>query len=456
MLPVELLAHIFTFYHAEAPDKSSLPYPSWLPITHVCRRWRTVALGHGQLWASVTRGLPSHWIKAFMERSGTMLMDFDIHVAPGYRDCLHIVPLLANFTRVRSLCLTGSRNSIPPVIDSLRSSLPVRSLSLCLEDKIVPSRAILILPDNLFGRDAPIRYLQLVVIGFNGGHIVTPHWLLRSVTHFMTAGPTLTELLDTLHHMSALVYLEFQSHASCYIAWFTPTVVPVQMPHLMNLVVRTRSPFEFMLLHRLLLPHPSAKTRLELGPGDECSHTYASGIKRLSLGIEASNVFRHIHFSGVRENLIFRLWTGDVGTTWEDAKFCVFVKTNEYGYSRENFIRLCDGLGAARVRRLVIDSLTPALQMSFWWGALAKLRGIEELQLYPASVEILGDAWGINFAPAVFPALRRVGIMDSELNHPSAQYAIFRAGKHQPRRIVRLLSSTESAEMERRTCQRGF
>ena len=252
VLPVELLAHIFTFYHAEAPDKSSLPYPSWLPITLVCRRWRTVALGHGQLWASVTHGLPLHWIKAFMERSGTMLMDFDIHVAPGYRDCLHIVPLLANLTRVRSLCLTGTRNSIPPVIDSLRSSLPVRSLSLCLEDKIVPSRTILILPDILFGRDAPIRHLQLVVVGFNGGHIVTPHWLLRSVTRFMTAGPTLTELLDTLRHMSALVYLEFQSHASCYIAWFTPTVVQVQMPRLMSLVVRTRSPFEFMLLNRLL------------------------------------------------------------------------------------------------------------------------------------------------------------------------------------------------------------
>ena len=295
LLPVELLACIFTFYYTEAPDKSSLPHPSWLPITHVCRRWRTVALSHGQLWASVTCGLPLRWIKVFMERSGTMLMDFDIHVAPGSRDCLNIVPLLTNFTRVRSLCLTGKCNSIFPVIDSLHISLPVQSLSLCLND----NKSGFILPDNLFGGDAPIHQLQLV-----GGHIVTPHWLLRGVTHFKTTGPTLSELLDVLRHMSALTYLEFQSHASCYMTFVTPNVLPIQMPHLMNLIVGS-SPAEFMLLNQLLMPHLGAKRRLELQQGDVSSHIHVSGIKGLSPIFEAANGFRHIHFPGAQKKKPF-------------------------------------------------------------------------------------------------------------------------------------------------------
>jgi hypothetical protein len=76
-LPVELLVCIFTFY-AEALDDPLLPSPAWLPITHVCHHWRTIALSHGPLWTSITRGLSLRWIKAFMERSRTMLMDFDI------------------------------------------------------------------------------------------------------------------------------------------------------------------------------------------------------------------------------------------------------------------------------------------------------------------------------------------------------------------------------------------
>jgi hypothetical protein len=147
--------YIFTFY-AEALNHPLFPSPPWLPFTHVCRHWRTITLSHGLLWTSITRGLSLRWVKAFMARSGTMLMDFEIRVAsswpgPDTRACLSqedIVLLLTDFTRVRSLSLTGDCHTIRPIMDSLRSSPHIQSLTLCLKDIVQPH---MILPDNLLG-----------------------------------------------------------------------------------------------------------------------------------------------------------------------------------------------------------------------------------------------------------------------------------------------------------------
>jgi len=122
------------------------------------------------------------------------------------------------------------------------------------------------------------------------------------------------------------------------------------------------------------------------------------------------------------------------------------VEWREVGLSRENlrnFIALCDVLGAARVRRLVIDSPSPGLPKSYWWELLQKLLGIEELELCLASVDTLGGAWSVDIATVllVLPALRRVRIVDSEPDNSSPQYAII--GDPPARKIVRLSSSTE-------------
>src|SRR6266403_5812467 len=84
-LPVELLARIFTLHKDVSDDASDdryLPYPACLPITRVCRHWRTVALSHPTLWTSITPVLSLRWIKACMERSQSVLMDFDICIGP--------------------------------------------------------------------------------------------------------------------------------------------------------------------------------------------------------------------------------------------------------------------------------------------------------------------------------------------------------------------------------------
>ncbi|KAH8979369.1 hypothetical protein EDB86DRAFT_2985916 [Lactarius hatsudake] len=458
-LPVELLAHIFTFC-TEAPDSPPLPYPAWLPITHVCHHWRTISLNHAPLWASITCGLSLRWVKVFMERSRTLLMDFDIRVDPLwaytrnhnvglYHD--DIIQILADFTRVRSLHLTGSRRTILPIVDSLRSSLPIQSLSFCLHDH----GKKFVLSDDLFGGKAPIRRLQFI----GNGAIVAPHWLLRGVTHFTSTETMLSELLDVLRHMSTLTYFEFRPG---YLSWRTSDVdklrpSPIQMPQLRNLIVRPMGPTHSRLLNQLLLLRAGAKRRLELGAkrsydwivNEDCMHG-------LSSVVEAVNGFQHIHLSGGRKEGWFRMWTGGATTTWEDAEFCLCAEWTEVpkyqrylhgNVSASHLIALCDVLGAARVHRLVINSTSLGMSKSYWWELLEKLPGIEELELYPTSVDALGSAWMENTAkrarkaPAVLPVLRKVRILTSEIDQPSHQYAII--GDITARRIVRLPNSTE-------------
>lgn len=449
-LPVEILAHIFTLcalFCTEVPDNLPLPYPPWRSITHVCRHWRTIALSHGPLWTSVTRGLSLRWTKAFMERSRTMLMDFDLRVAdPRYRtvtndlQCQDILLILAGFTRVRSLHLTGGHHTICLILSSLCHSLPIQNLSLYLLD----FEREFVLPDDLFGGKASILRLRFMI----EGRVVAPHWLLRSVTHFTSSESfTPSEFLDALRQMSALTYLDFRPRAP---RWRESDVdelraSPIHMSQLVDLIVRAYSPNEFILLHRLLSLPAGAKRRLELFTPWLCSWFSNVGwADGLSPVLGATGGFQNVHLSGGDGKGRFRMWTGNAATIWEDAEFCLYMEWRgdvPPTSHLNDFIPMCEALGTARARRLAIISPSLGLPRSYWWELLEKFSGIEELELCPAGVDALGDAWKANNAPAVLPALRRVRIVDSELDGPSPQYAIF--GDLPARRIVRLPNSTE-------------
>jgi hypothetical protein len=457
-LPVELLAYLFTFCtHWQAPDKPPLSYPAWLPIIRVCHAWRTIALNHAPLWTSITRGyhgLSFRWIQVFMERSQTMLMDFDLHIFPWDRE--NIISLLSDFTRVRSLCLEGSCGTIRPILDSLCTSLSIHSLSLCLNDLWSEERNIFILSDDLFGGMAPsIRCIQ-----FDADcRIVAPHWLLRGVTHFTSTEPiSPSELLDVLRPMPALTYLDFRPRAY---QWekLDADLSPIQMSQLTNLISHTSGyPHTFLLLNQLLLLPADAKRRLELHLSRFCG--WIPGLEDwtgLSPLLDAADGFQHIHFSGEYKEGWFRMWTGGAATTWEDAEFCLFAEwKNDYGGSgmQSQFVKVCDALGVARARMLVVH-LTAVdrwkfifkkrqndLSESYWWKLLEKLPGIEELELYPTGVGASGGGvWKVSTAPAVLPVLRRVRIVAPELDDSWRQYAII--GDSPARRIVRLPKSTE-------------
>ena len=443
VLPVEIFIRIFTlcttWSHGDA-------YPAFLPITHVCKYWRTIALSLSQLWTTITPNMPLRWIEAFMERSGTLLMDFDLRIASARRYLYpqlrlreeDVTLLLKGFTRVRSLCFRGRRLPISCILNSLRHTLPIQSLSLFLDDNELE----LILPDDLFGGKAPSR-LQIMALTF-GRRVVAPEAFLRGVTHFTSAlSNTPSDLLDILCQMPALTYFEFRPLES--LNWRLDMTnrrgSPIQMPELKNLIVHADTPREFILLNRLLLLHVDAKRRMQLYVSFPESNLNFYWVDYLSPIAEAAKGFKHIHVSGGQKEGRYRLWTGDPATTWEGAKFCLSLEWSVFNKeSLHQFITTCDKLGMAQARRLVIDSPNPGLPVLSWWKILETLPGIEELELYAASVVTLNAAWKARSAPAVLPALRRVLILDSELAS-LRQYEII--GNPPVRKIVRLPISTE-------------
>ena len=461
-LPIELLAHIFLFC-TEVLKDPSLPYPPWLPITYVCRHWRTVALTHAKLWTSIDPGFSSQWIKVFMERSRTMLMDFDLHVAPFHvhrsKDAFFhshedIIQLLSDFTRLRSLHLKGIHNTIFPILDSLCHPLPVQNLSLFIPESYGAinrvERAIWSISDGLFGGSAPIRHLHLTV----NGRIIMPHSFLHGVTHFTTNELiTPSELCDILPQMPTLTYLEI--HCPRYLWMDKLCLLPIQMPCLTNLITHTsNNPTSFMELNKLLLLNAGVKRRVEvqlLAFDRWCdpSHWTSTGMSTL---INAVGGFQHIHFSGssLAKGGWLRMWTGCFTTTWEDAEFCLVTQWKDsggykYGDLRTPFI----ALGVTQVRRLIIDfphvnvwKYKPRdLSDAYWWEILPE---IEELELYYTGIGQGGfwrHVWELRTAPAVLPALRRVRI-GAKLHHATHHYAII--GDLPTRKIVSLSDSTNS------------
>ena len=83
-LPAEILSRIFALHALHQPpgevlwetDDSEEP-PSlsqlelgWITVTHVCRRWRNVALANPSLWARIAFSLGDRWVDEMLARAG--------------------------------------------------------------------------------------------------------------------------------------------------------------------------------------------------------------------------------------------------------------------------------------------------------------------------------------------------------------------------------------------------
>ena len=133
--------------------------------------------------------------------------------------------------------------------------------------------------------------------------------------------------------MPALTYLKF--YGSAY--WGEDdldqrfaTAQLVQLPQLMDFIIRADCPGVFVILSKVLVMPVAVKRRLRLEL-PVCSITRSREwfhkvnlIQSLSPIVEAANGFQHIHFSGEKKEGWFRMWTGNAATTWEDAEFCFY------------------------------------------------------------------------------------------------------------------------------------
>ncbi|EAU89041.1 hypothetical protein CC1G_10010 [Coprinopsis cinerea okayama7 len=152
LLPPEILATIFRFVQDFESLHDAFPirpdercwHNAWLPITHVCQHWRTIASMFPELWtylftSSRTRGQDAY-ASHFLDRSGTMpLHIFFSFNSSAYsyatmrvsEDCA-ILPRLAQYgDRIETLQLQETKHLRTEIWDYLRFEAPkLRSLFL--------------------------------------------------------------------------------------------------------------------------------------------------------------------------------------------------------------------------------------------------------------------------------------------------------------------------------------
>jgi len=104
-LPSELLARIFRFCALVEPPWSGGQKLGWIGVTHVCQRWRQVALDDSSLWASLRIAGVSpgaEWISEALVRARDAPLLFDIVGTPS-PDVLSKIP--PHISRTRKLRL---------------------------------------------------------------------------------------------------------------------------------------------------------------------------------------------------------------------------------------------------------------------------------------------------------------------------------------------------------------
>jgi len=98
-LPPELLGRIFHFCALVEPPWSGVRKLGWIGVTHVCQRWRQVALDGASLWARIVGVSPSaEWMSEALVRARDAPLLFDI-VGTSSPEVLSKIPPHMSHTR---------------------------------------------------------------------------------------------------------------------------------------------------------------------------------------------------------------------------------------------------------------------------------------------------------------------------------------------------------------------
>src|SRR6266403_265157 len=253
-LPLEIFQQILLC--CAAPSEHSPPHiyqkasPEWLPITQVCRSWRSITHTCPLLWTRITPNLNMLWVDIMQERSRPLLLD--VHLRVGRLD-VDDRQVMTAYTaqvirrnvppRTRTLRLDGPREHVRSAVIILRTAPPTPSHSLNLPpwDLGAPFS----IPKDIFSSNASLRSLSFLA----ERALHAPDWLLQGLTSFKTGGKTpLLDLLDALRQMPKLEYFTL---LECTAVWDENDIfsgAPIPLNRLKEFTVCTGSPRHFVLL----------------------------------------------------------------------------------------------------------------------------------------------------------------------------------------------------------------
>ncbi|TFY67304.1 hypothetical protein EVG20_g3985 [Dentipellis fragilis] len=288
-LPVEILVEIFRCSAAvQKPGSSPHGYAringemvpvsrdinlGWILVTHVCRRWRHVAIDYAMIWTHISFALGSEWTMRMIERSGQaplVIREFGVerrfHPDIGEHLRPHLSHVLVFELRLQSYTLV---EILSPMIDNapmlhtlqLHSStgegeLPMVRTQLDLFNQSTPSLQKIILRNvcipwtsRLFSN---LEYLEVALSIYEADE-----WFENDMG--IEWEPTLPVFLDILQTMPGLKHLVLHD-AAVPAATFIP-VSPasnrnrtVSLPNLVDATLMSRPGDVAALLDHLELP----------------------------------------------------------------------------------------------------------------------------------------------------------------------------------------------------------
>lgn len=213
MIAVELLSYIFSLvqrkYRYESRDSLG-----WIVVTHVCQRWRGLALGNPLLWVYIPFHCPD-WVPEMTRRSKSAALKIELNSTSfarsrvsGVREFLgvhicRIQKIKFNFPTSRKVTLQGLFQHLPP-----HSARSLENINLQYAPQGPNTMTVI---DRLLADPSPLRRLKIY------GPVDWSSKVLTSLTHFVlhyddsvTNGspPTYPQFFDALTHMPALQMLE--------------------------------------------------------------------------------------------------------------------------------------------------------------------------------------------------------------------------------------------------------
>ncbi|ETW85563.1 hypothetical protein HETIRDRAFT_414574 [Heterobasidion irregulare TC 32-1] len=336
-LPLDLLTTIFLFFPAKKFTDES---PTWLRITHVCRRWREAAIGCALMWTNIMFD-PPPWTTIMLARSrgAPLVIEADVDDSLSGRTRSERVDLaLAHSHHARVIRLRTPPSAANGLIFTLKNC-PSPLLEV-LELRIT-YRGPCYIPEDIFVGEAPhLRSLTLEGCSISWrSHLFSKNLTYLTIVDTpLQARPSLHDLLSMLRCLSKLQILTL--HRSIPMIPETINALPplisehrlLEFPHMEALsldgfVIDTSN-----LIRYFVIP-PAASVLIS------CRHNPAHANLRISLPVVTAVVEEQCNYRGI--GITNPSWVVDLLQGSSSDVEVLLSKWDQTSYKHRFALRFC-------------------------------------------------------------------------------------------------------------------
>ena len=387
-LPSEHLARIFRFCALVEPPWSGGQKLGWIGVTHVCQRWRQVALDDPSLWARIVGVSPSaEWIFEALVRARDAPLLFDIVGTPSPEVLSKIPPHISHTRKLRLPCLSIQDSQFVQEICALEAPV-LEYFELGVSDTSPIAFHQLAAGMTLFkGHTPKLR-------SFTTSHITIPWSLiprgqltqLRIIFSRGISTPSIPSLDDSNELFDLLINspnLEILSLEFCFPSMLSQVShgEPVHLPRLSRLSLGGTTSRVTNLLKRMKLPS-SATLHLCCSSGDPSTYPNDLLLPLISAHFHNPTPVEFKSFSvtincceylvGVAastspaKSTIYHSWVLEDHRDSEPELTLSFYQLLRFG-PQDILGQLCSMLAISNLKSLSISSFCDELRVSSWY-----------------------------------------------------------------------------------------